>query len=129
MGDIKKYYKNTEFAPPHQIVKKFISMNIIPKNAVDLGCGAGRDTIYLIKNGWRVLAIDRQDTKKIICNKLNNQEKRRFRFEMQNFENITLEKNNLLVSNFSIPFCQKDYFYEFWKKIIDSILKDRIFCR
>lgn len=41
-------------------------MGIKPKNAVDLGCGAGRDTIYLIKNGWNVLAIDRENTKEII---------------------------------------------------------------
>ena len=49
MGDIQKYYENTENALPHPMVKKFINMNIKPKNAVDLGCGAGRDTIYLIK--------------------------------------------------------------------------------
>ena len=26
--------------------------------AVDLGCGSGRDTIELLRRGWRVLAID-----------------------------------------------------------------------
>jgi trans-aconitate methyltransferase len=26
--------------------------------AVDLGCGAGRDTAELLRRGWRVLAID-----------------------------------------------------------------------
>ena len=31
-------------------------MNINPEKAIDLGCGAGRDTIYLIKNGWNVLS-------------------------------------------------------------------------
>ncbi len=28
--------------------------------AVDLGCGAGRDARELLRNGWRVLAIDRE---------------------------------------------------------------------
>ena len=28
--------------------------------AVDLGCGAGRDTRELLRRGWRVLAIDRE---------------------------------------------------------------------
>ena len=55
MGDIQKYYENTENALPHPMVKKFIKMNSNPKYAIDLGCGAGRDTIYLIKNGWKVL--------------------------------------------------------------------------
>lgn len=128
MEDIKKYYENTEDAMPHPMVKKIIDMNIKPGNAIDLGCGAGRDTVYLIKNGWKVLSIDREDTKEIISSKLDNEEIKRFRFDNHNFENIELEKNNLLVANFSIPFCQKDYFNEFWNKITDSILKERIFC-
>ena len=127
MENIKKYYKNTEGAGPNPIVKKFIEMNIKPTNAIDLGCGAGRDTIYLIKNGWQVLSIDRENTKEIIVSKLNSEEIKKFRFKSQNFKDIELEKTNLLVSNFSISFCDKEHFNEFWNKITDSILKDRIF--
>lgn len=32
----------------------------LPPFAVDLGCGAGRDTRELLRRGWRVLAIDRE---------------------------------------------------------------------
>lgn len=32
----------------------------IPRLAVDLGCGAGRDTRELLRRGWRVLAVDRE---------------------------------------------------------------------
>ena len=110
MGDIQKYYENTEKALPHPMFKKIINMNIKPKNAIDLGCGTGRDTIYLIKNGWKVVSIDKEDTRKIIASKLNNEEMERFNFKCLSFENIELEKNNLLVANFSIPFCNKDYF-------------------
>ena len=31
MGDIQKYYENTENALPHPMVKKFINMNSNPK--------------------------------------------------------------------------------------------------
>lgn len=31
-----------------------------PRFAVDLGCGAGRDSRELLRRGWRVLAIDRE---------------------------------------------------------------------
>ena len=103
-------------------------MNIKPTNAIDLGCGAGRDTIYLIKNGWNVLAIDREDTKEIISRKLDKDELEKFRFDSQSFENIELEKTNLVVANFCIPFCNKQFFNEFWNKVTDSILKERIFC-
>lgn len=128
MGNIQKYYENTENALPHPSVQKVINMNKNPKYAIDLGCGAGRDTIYLIKNGWKVLSIDKENTRKIISAKLDNEELKKFNFKCQDFENIELEKNNLLVANFSIPFCNKDYFNEFWKKISNSILKERILC-
>ena len=128
MEDIKKYYENTENALPNPILKRFIDMNIKPENAIDLGCGAGRDTIYLLKNGWRVLSIDRENTGEIISSKLDDEERKRFRFVRQDFENIELENNKLLVANFSIPFCQKDCFNEFWNKTTDSILKERILC-
>ena len=127
MGNIKKYYENTEDALPNPMVKKFIDMNINPTNAIDLGCGAGRDTIFLISNGWNVLSIDRENTKEIISSKLDTEKIKKFRFKSQSFEDIELEKTNLLVSNFSIPFCEKEHFNKFWKKITDSILKDRIF--
>jgi trans-aconitate methyltransferase len=129
MENIEKYYENTENASPNPTVRKFIEMKIKPTNAIDLGCGTGRDTICLIKNGWNVLSIDRENTKQIISNKLNKEEIERLRFERQDFENIKLEKNNLLVANFSIPFCNKECFDEFWNKITDSVLKERIFCR
>ena len=102
-------------------------MKVSPSNAIDLGCGAGRDTIFLIKNGWNVLSIDRENTKEIISNQLNNEELKKFRFKTQNFEDIELEKTNLLAANFSIPFCKKEHFNNFWEKVTDSILKNRIF--
>ena len=128
MSEIYKYYKKTKNALPHKNVQKVLEMHIIPGNAIDLGCGAGRDTICLIKNGWNVLAIDKEETKGLIEEKLNENELKNFRFSLQNFQNVELENNSLLVSNFSIPFCGKKYFKEFWNKIEESIEKGRIFC-
>ena len=71
MNKIHEYYKNTKNALPHKNVQKVLEMHIIPGNAIDLGCGAGRDTICLIKNGWNVLAIDKEETKGLVEEKLN----------------------------------------------------------
>lgn len=127
MSNIEKYYENTANANPNYTVKKFIELNVKPGNAIELGCGAGRDTIYLIKNGWNVLAIDREDVSSRIQSKLNKEEVKKFKFSQQKFENIKLEKNNLVVANFSIPFCNKNNFKELWNKINNSILKDGYF--
>ena len=127
MIDSKKYYENTKKCEPHHIVKKFIKLNIEPENAIDLGCGAGRDTIYLIKNGWNVLGIDKENVEEIITEELEKEEKVKFRFENQKFENIELEPSKLLTSNFALSFCNTNYFYDFWEKIVNSIKENRIF--
>lgn len=127
MGNIEKYYDNTTDAMPNYTVKKFIKLNVEPGNAVELGCGAGRDTVCLIKNGWNVLAIDRENIESRIAAKLSEEELKQFKFLKQKFEYIELEKNNLVVANFSLPFCNKNNFKELWNKINDSILKDGYF--
>ena len=129
MGNIEKFYENTKNGMPHDNIKKFIEMNTRNGNAIDLGCGAGRDTIFLIKNNWNIIAIDREDTKDIIEISLNAEELKKFKFVQQNFENIQLDKNDLIVSNFSIPFCNKNHFNDFWLKIVNSINSNRILCR
>lgn len=127
MGNIEKYYDNTTDAMPNYTVKKFIELNIKTGNAVELGCGAGRDTVCLIKNGWNVLAIDRENVESRIVAKLSEEELKQFKFSKQKFEYIELEKNNLVISNFSLPFCNKNNFTELWNKINDSILKEGYF--
>ena len=127
MNNIEKYYDNTTDAMPNYTIKKFIELNVKPSNAVELGCGAGRDTIYLIKNGWNVLAIDKEDVESRIYKKLDTGEMKKFRFLRQEFESLELENNNLLVANFSLSFCNKNNFEELWNKINDSILKDGYF--
>lgn len=129
MNNNDLYYEKTQNSLPHKNIKEFIDMENKVGNAIDLGCGAGRDTVFLIKNNWNVLAIDREDTRDIIETKLDKNELKKFRFVCQNFENIQLEKSNLIVSNYSIPFCSKNYFEEFWNKIVNSIEVGRIFYR
>ncbi|MGH2896337.1 MAG: class I SAM-dependent methyltransferase [Solirubrobacteraceae bacterium] len=33
----------------------------VPGRALDIGCGSGRDAVYLAKHGWRVTAVDAVD--------------------------------------------------------------------
>lgn len=127
MKNIEKYYNNTKNAKPNYTVKKFIELNVKPGNAIELGCGAGRDTVYLIKNNWYVLAIDRENVKSRIAEKLSIEELKQFKFLKQEFECIELEKNNLVVANFSLPFCNKNNFKELWNKINKSIVNKGYF--
>ena len=66
MESIQKYYDNTQSDKPRNNVEYFINeIQCNSGNAIELGCGAGNDTVYLIKNNWNVLAIDREDVPNI----------------------------------------------------------------
>ena len=127
MVNINKYYENTRNTLPNLNVREFTEIEKKTGNAIDIGCGAGRDTIFLIKKGWSVLAIDREDTKSMIKENLNEKEILKLKFSKQDFENIVLEDNDLIVANFSLPFCDKKCFYNIWDKIVNSIRKDGYF--
>ncbi len=127
MKNIEKYYDNTKNAKANYTVRKFIELNVEPGNAVDIGCGAGRDTVCLIKKGWNVLAIDIENVESLITSKLSEKELKQFKFSRQKFEYIKLETNNLIVANFSLSFCNKNNFKKLWDKINDSMLKEGYF--
>ena len=72
-------------------------------NAIDLGCGSGNETVYMVKNGIQ------DDEKKLIS------------FMESSFEDIELPKTQMLTAFFSIPFCNPNSFDELWDKIYNSI--------
>lgn len=128
MKSIERYYDNTQSDNPRENVSYFINeIKCKPGNAIELGCGAGNDTVYLIKNNWDVCAIDREDVEERITNRLNKQELERFSFKRQEFEKLKLEKSSLIVANYCLPFCNKNEFKELWDKIKESILQNGYF--
>lgn len=90
-------------------------------SAIDLGCGSGNETVYMVKNGIKVLAIDRQLNQDFILNRLSDSEKQLISFKESSFEDVELPKTKLLTAFFSIPFCNPNNFDELWTKIYNSI--------
>ena len=90
-------------------------------SAIDLGCGSGNETVYMVKNGIKVLAIDRQLNEDFILNRLSDSEKQLISFKESSFEDVELPKTKLLTAFFSIPFCNPNNFDELWTKIYNSI--------
>lgn len=88
--------------------------------AVDLGCGAGRDTFELLRRGWRVLAIDGEPealqrlTASPELPDSAELEVRLGRFEAPEF---SLPGCDLVNASFSLPFCDRPAFDRLWDRI------------
>ena len=89
MSEWNEYHKVTNNIPPRKNIVNFINnYKELSGKAIDIGCGAGNDTIYLIQNNWNVLAIDGSDVENSIKEKLNDEEKEKFSFQVQKFEDL-----------------------------------------
>lgn len=94
----------------------------IKYTASDIGCGSGRDTIELLRNGWKVYASDKEQS---AINRLlkNLPANKNFDVEVSvsSFEELILPESNLVNASYCLPFCKPEYFYELWEKIEGSI--------
>lgn len=129
-----EFYKAVEGKPHLKTVE--IAVDFILKSyskienclAIDLGCGTGRDTHYLLKNGLSVIAIDKE---KEAINQLISELQSKFQSQLKavvsSFENMELPQSNLINASFSLPFCLPQNFENTWSKIYLSLKKDGVF--
>jgi membrane dipeptidase len=92
-----------------------------PGLAVDLGAGTGRDTLELLRRGWRVVAIDaeREAVDKIV--QLAGPDASRLEAVVGRYESTGWPACDLLNASYAIPFCPPEQFPAVWARIVDSI--------
>ncbi|MBE9182779.1 class I SAM-dependent methyltransferase [Oculatella sp. LEGE 06141] len=129
------YYQAVEGRPPRETLlmalAKFeaASPSATLQFAVDLGCGDGRDTVELLRRGWRVLGIDGEE--QAIARLLSRADIDPHHLEtrVDRFEVLTLpESVDLINASFCLQFCPPAYFSAFWQKIVTAIRAGGRFC-
>lgn len=118
--DWSNYQNDTYNNDVSKLLIKFLDEYNIT-NAVDLGCGAGNETVYMIKRGIEVTSCDKQLNKVLILNRLNEEEKEKIKFIEVDFVNINIPKTQCVCAFFSIPFCNPNEFASLWNKIYNAI--------
>jgi len=120
LKDWRNYQKRTYNNDVSKLLIYFLN-NYKIKDAIDLGCGSGNETIYMLNHGIKVLAVDRQLNKQYILSRADESIKENVTFLEHEFENIKLPKTDAITAFFSIPFCNPKYFDNLWNKIYNSI--------
>jgi SAM-dependent methyltransferase len=89
-----------------------------PRLAVDLGCGAGRDTRELLRRGWRVLATDMTPEGPAMLRRLTPVADRgRLRTEVSDLSGFAIPPCDLVNANLVLPFLQPLDYSTVWARI------------
>jgi SAM-dependent methyltransferase len=93
--------------------------------AVDLGCGAGRDSVAMLNAGWNVWAQDgSKDGLKRTQARPEIQEAlkaNQIQINHANFEGLEIPSATLVNASFSLPFCPPAHFPALWTQIDAAI--------
>ncbi len=90
--------------------------------AIDLACGEGRDTLELLRRGWRVVAIEPEaDGLQQLLDQVDEMQALRLSAQVADFASARLIPCDLVNSSFALPFCPADQFDALWNKITDAI--------
>lgn len=110
--NFNEFYKRNMNCKPSLTLKRFFAnnykQNLKGNIAIDLGCGTGNDTELLLKNGFKVIAIDNQNqVKEILINK--NLDSSNLEIIIDDFSKIKLPKADLINANFSLFFVKENF--------------------
>jgi tellurite methyltransferase len=92
------------------------------RSAIDLGFGAGTDTLELLRRGWNVLAVDREaHAARVLARRVPTSWRSRLTTVIAPMEDLRLPPADLVYAGFSLPFCDPDRFPELWAAIRTSV--------
>jgi tellurite methyltransferase len=96
--------------------------------AVDLGCGAGVETLALIEQGWHVLAVDQQAAAiNAVIDLVPAPWQAQLETQVCAFEDLVLPPASLIYAGFSLPFCPPKAFNRFWDRLRSALLPGGLF--
>tara|TARA_Y100001951_G_scaffold3235_1_gene2197 strand:- start:609 stop:1181 length:573 start_codon:yes stop_codon:yes gene_type:complete len=125
-----RFLEATQGAPEHPSLRKVLDLwRGPPGQALDLGCGAGRDSLALLRAGWEVVAIDQSaDALEVLRVQAGPSLSSKLTTRCQPFEDETsLQIADLVNASFALPFCKPQAFNDLWARITQCLRQDGLF--
>ncbi len=90
--------------------------------AIDLGCGDGTETLFLLDRGWRVLAVDGEpEAIALLCERVPAADRGRLAARLASFADLALPPADLIFAGFSLPFCPPEAFATLWPRLVAAL--------
>jgi len=118
------FYQITKGRPPWPLLVRAVSLLSHGKDALDLGCGAGRDTRFLLEQGFMVTAVD-NDPHAIAL--LVDLPQNHLRVVRSSFEAFDFGTYDLVNAHFALPFLPMEHFQLVFVRIKQALHAGGIF--
>jgi tellurite methyltransferase len=118
------YYRCTAARPPRELLLRALDhidwegKSRRRRTAIDLGFGAGTDTLELLQRAWLVLAIDGQkDAVEVLARRAPARLQPFLTSLIAPMEGLELPPADLIYASYSLPFCSPEKFPALWASI------------
>jgi len=122
------FYRWTAHRPPRELLLQLLNHVAWEprrrgrRTAVDLGCGAGTDSLELLRRGWNVLAIDGEPaSSRFLSRRVPPKLRDSLTCLIAPMEGLVVPPADLVYASFSLPFCAPDRFPALWSSLRRAI--------
>ena len=115
----REFVRITSAEPPWPRLVRAAGMFEGPGEALDVGPGGGRDTRYLLSQGWRVTAVDASPSAAAALRRLPQQ--RNLQLVLSAIEDFEPASYDLVNAQFSLPFIARAHFDATVRSLRDSV--------
>jgi SAM-dependent methyltransferase len=124
------FYRITKDSPPWSLMIRAAEVARAKGQALDLGAGAGRDTRYLLAQGFQVTAVDAQaDSVALLATLAPQGAPERLLVIKSTFEDFPFETSayDLINAQFALPFVARDHFFAVFSRIKAGLTPGGVF--
>lgn len=123
-SDWDSFYRHTKDSPPWPLLVRAAELAPRKGRALDLGAGAGRDTRYLLEQGFDVTAVDAEPGAVALLSALPQA---RLRVVQSSFEDFTFATYDLISAQFALPFIPRERFTEVFARLKGALAPGGVF--
>jgi tellurite methyltransferase len=122
------FYRWTAKRPPRELLNQVLNHVAWEGKsrrggvAIDLGFGAGNDSLELLRRKWRVLAIDGEaSAASFLARRVPSEFRGSLTFLVAPMQDVVLPAADLIYASYSLPFCPPGKFPALWARIRESV--------
>lgn len=127
MTDWNRFFTFTKDSPPWSLVMRAAALAPRRGHALDLGAGTGRDTRYLLEQGFHVTAVDAEPRAVELLSALPQDHLRVVRSTFADFDFASGAPYDLISAQFALPFTPRERFADMFARLKAALAPGGIF--